>query len=365
MISFLRKLIKPKYETLNLLEIVADNIIFNYNYLQSLKPAADIFPVLKSNAYGHGLKELCQILNRTKAKMVAVDSYPEAQIVYKNFNGKVLFLSELPLSAYKYCKFSRTEFCVYNSETLKYLADNHPGLNIHLFLNTGMNREGIKEIEVFYKTNKSSLVKLNIVGVCSHLAGVEKTFAQEEKFNIMIKYLQEQGISPSYIHLGNSEGLFTMKGSNTNAYRVGLALYGYGADQNLKPALRLHSTVVSIAHVIPGETVSYGADYIAKKASKIAVIPFGYFEGLDRRLSSSDIEFRIMNWPAKIIGRVCMNLTILDIFNNSRIKVGDLVELVNIDNRASNSVKNIAKVMGTIPYEFLVKLQANIRRQII
>lgn len=104
MIDFIRKIVKAKYQTLNTVEIIKNNLLQNIEYLYSLQKQAEIFPVLKSNAYGHGLKEVCQILNSSKVKMVAVDSFPEAQIVYSNFKGKVLFLNEMPLKVYKYVK---------------------------------------------------------------------------------------------------------------------------------------------------------------------------------------------------------------------------------------------------------------------
>ena len=122
MIQFIKQLIKPKYDTLNVVKIKADNLLANFNYLSSLQERAEIFPVLKSNAYGHGLKEVCQILDKSKAKMLAVDSYPEAQIAYKYFKGKVLIIGEMPLKAYSYTKINRSEFVVYSSDLLKYLA---------------------------------------------------------------------------------------------------------------------------------------------------------------------------------------------------------------------------------------------------
>lgn len=82
MINYLRQFLKPKYETLNIIEIEAKKIIANFNYLKKRQGSAEIFPVLKSNAYGHGLKEMCLIINKTSAPMVAVDSFPEAQIVW-------------------------------------------------------------------------------------------------------------------------------------------------------------------------------------------------------------------------------------------------------------------------------------------
>lgn len=367
MINFLRSLSRPKYDSLNRIEIIADNILYNYRYLSFLRPEAEIFPVLKANAYGHGLKEVCRILNRSQAKMVAVDSFPEAQIVYRNFKGKVLILEEMPLPAYRYCNFRRTEFCVYNSSTIKYLATKHPGVKIHLFLNSGMNREGLKDVKTFIDQNKEYLKHLVIKGICSHLASAEEeTEQQENTFLSMIDYLKEQGIKGDHIHIGNSAGIFTTKNKAYNAFRAGLALYGYGyGSENLKPALRLISKIVAICDVLPGEIVSYGRDYVIANKTRLALIPFGYYEGLDRRLSAMNLGFRVKGQEVAIAGKVSMNLTVLDIFNNQDINIGDEVELVSLDSSAKNSVNNIAAAMGTIPYEFLVKLQANIRRLII
>ncbi|MFA5163331.1 MAG: alanine racemase [Patescibacteria group bacterium] len=364
MINLLRQLIKPRYESLNRIEIVASNLLFNYDFLQSLKPQSQIWPVLKSNAYGHGLKEVCQILNRSQARMVVVDSFPEAQIVYSNFKGRVLILGEMPLGTYKYCNFNRTEFCVYNLDTIKYLAQNHPGAKIHLFLNTGMNREGIKDIKSFYEAGRESLSRLQISGICSHLAASgPKTDEQENKFLSMVSYLKEQGINPRYLHLSNSLGFFTAQNKLANTFRIGLSFYGYG-DERLKPALRVYSKIVALQDLEPGETVSYGTDYVVQKKTRAAVIPFGYFEGLDRRLGPSQIRFKLQGREVKIAGRISMNLTVLDI-GDIPAAVGQEVELISNECQALNSVESIAQAIDTIPYEVLVRLQANIRRVIV
>lgn len=364
MINLLRQLIKPRYESLNRIEIISENLLFNYNFLQSLKPEAQIWPVLKSNAYGHGLKEVCQILNRSQARMVVVDSFPEAQIVYSNFKGRVLILGEMTLGTYKYCNFNRTEFCVYNLETVKYLAQHHPGTKIHLFLNTGMNREGIKDVKAFYGASKEYLSRLNVAGICSHLAASgPKTEEQENRFLSMVEYLKEQGINPKCLHLGNSLGFFTAKDQTANTFRIGLSFYGYG-DKRLRPALRVYSKIVALQDLEPGETVSYGIDYVVKEKTRAAVIPFGYFEGLDRRLGVSQVRFNLQGRELKIAGRVSMNLTVLDIGDTSA-QIGQEVEIISNQSGAINSVENIAQAIDTISYEVLVKLQSNIRRVII
>jgi alanine racemase len=378
MINFLRKILKPKYDTLNEIEINEAKIIANFDYLKSRQPAAEIFPVLKSNAYGHGLKEICQILNKTSASLVIVDSYPEAQIAYRYFQGKVLILGEMPLGVYKYARLNRTEFVVYNSETLKYISRFGKRAHIHLFVNSGMNREGIKDLNLFIEENRRYLEKVEVSGLCSHLASADEKSSelnkeQENCFMANLEILRKGGFFPRWVHLGNSAALFTFNNKLLTAYRPGLSLYGYSPFEDagskincLQPALQVYSHIVSIQDLKKGETVSYNGTYRALEDISIAVIPFGYFEGLDRRLSNKAeflVEDKSGNFYASVAGRVCMNLTCLEIKQSARI--GDSVKIISENDQDQNSVVNISRLIGTIPYEFLVKLQTNIRRKII
>ncbi|MGI6374215.1 MAG: alanine racemase [Patescibacteria group bacterium] len=383
--DYLRKIIKPKYESLNVIKIETQKIIANYNYLKQEQRGAEIIPVLKSNAYGHGLKEVCQILNQTSAKLVAVDSFPEAQIVWRYFKGKVLILNEMPLKVYSYCRLARTEFVVYSQAVLKHLAKYGEAAKVHLFYNTGMNREGIKDLAEFLKVNESSLKKVKVTGFCSHLSSAEEETIinqdQEDKFLAGLLALREQGLYPTWVHLGNSASVFKSRNSLLTAYRAGLALYGYSpfagqvkdplaGKSYLRPALSLYSTITHLQTLQGDEAVSYNADYITNQETKIAIIPLGYFEGLDRRLSNQAQFIAIPThkpqervW-ARVAGKVCMNLTCLDL-GLREIRVGDRVLVISPQTEDPNSVQNLAKIMGTISYEVLVKLQANIRREII
>jgi alanine racemase len=378
MFSLLRKILQPKYETLNIIKINAANLTANFQYLKSLQPAAEIFPVLKSNAYGHGLKEVCQILNSTSAPMVAVDSYPEAQIAYRYFRGQVLILSEMPLRVYDYCPLKRTEFVVYNTATLKYLSRFGRRAKIHLFINSGMNREGIKDISKFIEQNRRYLVRVEVSGLCSHLAAADQDSRlnqeQEDNFLAALDIVRAAGFFPRWVHLGNSAAMFTSKNKLLTAFRPGLAFYGYHPFQNeegtgspLQPALEIYSRLVSLQNLAPGEAVSYGENYRVATATQIGVIPFGYFEGLDRRLSNR-AKFLVStadnSFWAPVAGNVCMNLTCLEIGQNEA-QIGDPVQVVSKNPSDPNSVSRLADLEGTIPYEFLVKLPANIRREII
>jgi alanine racemase len=378
MINFFRQLVKPRYETLNYIELDAAKLLANFRYLASLQPQAAIWPVLKSNAYGHGLAEICRILNRAKPEMVVVESYPEVQVVYRYFKGRVLILGEMPLEAYRYCQLARTEFVVYNATTLRYLARYGKRAHIHLFVNTGMNREGVKNLPVFIQENKSYLDQVEITGLCSHLASADEKseLTQQQLANFLAarEVVKGAGFNPRWLHLGNSAGLLTVKHEGLNAYRPGLALYGYNplttdraADTALQPVLEVFSKLVAYQELVRGESVSYNETYRAEQATNIGVIPFGYFEGLDRRFSNQ-AEFLVESggnrfW-AKVAGRVCMNLTCLDLGQN-KPKIGDIVKLISSNREDRNSLINLANHCRTIPYELLVKLQSNIHREII
>lgn len=382
MINFFRQLLKPKYETLNKIEIDAKKIVANFNYLKSQQGSAELFPVLKSNAYGHGLKEMCLILNYSSAPMVTVDSFPEAQIAWRYFKRKVLIIGEMPLKVYGYCDFKKTEFVVYNSETLRHLARYGKKAHIHLFVNSGMNREGIKDLRQFMELNKKYLDSVEVSGLCSHLASADENSilnqSQETEFMEALDILRSAGYFPRWVHLGNSAGLLSLRNKLLTAYRPGLALYGYNPfsdsddtdfteNKMLQPALRVISQVVSTQKLLPDESVSYNESYRATKETNIAVIPFGYFEGLDRRLSNK-AEFLVLglNAPiwASVAGKVCMNLTCLDV-GSQNIQRGDQVIVVSDNPQDKNSVLNLSRLMNTVPYEFLVRLQTSVRREII
>ncbi len=381
MIDFLKSLIKPRYKTLNIIEIYSQHLLANFSLLQEQRPNSEIIPVLKANAYGHGLKQICKILKHSPATTVAVDSFPEAQIANKYFGKKILIMAEMPWQAYGYLNFNHTEFVIYNSDTLKFLANKFgKRIHIHLFINTGMNREGIKNLSKFLEENKEYLNRVKVVGVTSHLVGSETdsklNAQQEETFKTAIEVLKSNGYKGLKTHLGNSGGVFGLK-YDYDAYRAGICFYGYnilpknhpkyGIAKQVKPALRIISQVTAIQKIKAGETVSYNEKFTTSEPTTIAIVPFGYFEGLSRKLSNQ-AEFKIINddynYFAKIAGAVCMNIVCLDC-KNQKLQLGDAVEIISLNSNDKNSITNLAKQEETIIYESLAKLATNIRRKII
>ena len=144
MFDFIKRLFKPKVVPMNVLHINKKALLDNFVYLKSLKPQARIFPVMKSNAYGHGLDQFLQVYKKIDVPYIVVDSFPEYSVVVRHSKHNVLVLGETYTKNYKEFDLKRTAFAVYNVETIHGLAKLKKNLNVHLFFNTGMNREGIQ-----------------------------------------------------------------------------------------------------------------------------------------------------------------------------------------------------------------------------
>ena len=282
----------------------------------------------------------------------------------------------LPVN-YKEFNFKRTTFCVYNLETLQALAKLNKKLKIHLFLNTWMNREWI-DADLLPNALEflKDYPKITIEWVMSHLYSansmdIEK---QVDAFKMMYAQILDYWHVPTYRHIWASTWMLKLQDDFFNAYRPGLALYGYNplpeedSDYDLwnklQPALSLSSIIIAINSVPYNEWVSYDPQWKqVEKEDKITVsVPFGYAEWLPRAVREK-IEIEHESGSLKQIGNVCMNLSCY--LWNDKILIGDEVILLDDDQSSSASVSRWARAAGTIPYEILVHLDKGIRREIV
>ncbi|MBX9809714.1 alanine racemase [Candidatus Gracilibacteria bacterium] len=376
LISTLRHILYKKPDrVLNWIEVPSANILSNYHHIQSLQPDMSIFPVVKSNAYGHGLKQIVEILNQTNAQMIAVDSFLEYQTVRRYSSKHILLLGETLHENYNLFDAQKTSFCIWNISTLEHLISLHKPFRIHLFLNTGMNREGIQERELAQFLDILQGTKITLEGVCSHLADGDNldmtdTNRQIAVFKKLYAKIVSKGFQPEYRHIQASTGILKIQDSFFNAVRPGIILYGYNPlsveddfyknGMLLKPALDLYSTITAIQEIHSGEGVGYNLTNRVDTSRRIASIPCGYTEGLDRRLSNN---FTLTEGDSEIAiaGKVCMNISMYDT-TNLDMKIGDQLHLISSDVAHTQSINNIAKKIQTISYEVLVKLSPTIRR---
>ncbi len=390
MFSWIKSLFSPRLYPMNIVHIHRKNILRNIEYLQSLQPNWQLFPVLKSNAYGHGIKQMIRILSKIDVPYLVVDSYPEYQIVRKNSDKQILIIWETLPDNYKKFDFKRTAFAVYNIQTLQALWKTGKNVRIHVFLNTGMNREWVDldSLDSFLKICQQYKT-IQVEGVMSHLYGAdgieliadidkeiggERTSIEKqiELFKKMYYQILEYWYAPVWRHIGNSAGMFKIKEDFFNAWRPGLAMYWYTPldeedpyfflGKKLNPALSITSRVISLHEVWPGEGVSYGHKHTFDHREIVGTVPFGYAEWLSR-LASGKISFKIGKKSVDQIGTICMNLC--SFLAHDRVEIGDEIEIISCNNKDKNTLLDLAKATETIPYECLIRLDRGMRREII
>ncbi len=363
------------YKPLNWITISKGNLLHNYRYLSSINKNIQVAPVLKSNAYGHGIVEVAKILEGVGAPFFCVDSLFEAyELLKASIKTKILIMGSVSPESLK-TKLLPFSFAVYTKESVDTLAQFQPHAPVDIFVDTGMHREGVPldELKHFVKYIKDK--DLEIEGLMSHFGMAENTNneitkQQIKNFRMAQSILSELDVQPKYIHIANSSGLLNNSefGNNIgNVSRAGLVTYGIdprGIDKNLKPVLELHSTISQVKDLKRDAYVGYVFTFKAKKDMKIAVLPLGYNDGIDRRLSNIGYVY-VNNIPCEILGRVSMNITTIDISEVKNVKVGDDVVVYSLNRSYKNSIANAAKLTKTIPYDLLVHLINDTKRIII
>lgn len=374
MINKLKDLIGYKYNPLNKVLINSNNLLHNYNYLLSIRDDVKVAPVIKSNAYGHGIVEVGRIVDKLNHPFICVDSIYEAyQLLEAGIKSQILVMGYVAPEALKMKKLPFA-LAVYTTEMLDAVKKYQSHAPIHIFVDTGIHREGVALSELPALARRAKELGLNVEGLMTHLAMAsmitsDETINQINSFYDALKVLEEYGLSPKYQHVSATGGLISKEKAARlgNVVRTGVALYGLDPeyyDQNLRPALSFTSTVAQIKSLIKGEKVGYDFTFTAPNNLKIAVIPAGYNDGVDRRLSNKGV-FTIGGVECPILGRVSMNITVVDVSNVASAKVGDSVTIYSDDREAPNSIENVAKLCGTIPYEILIHLHSSTKRVVV
>lgn len=376
MLSFLNNLKKRffSYKPLIEVKIMEQNLLHNFLEFQKAVPTLSLAPVLKSNAYGHGLKEVSSILRKVKCSFLVVDSLYEALELKKYGNNHqvlvigFVFPEQIKKEAYKEISFTITSL-----SQLKALEGLKTDVNVHLKIDTGMHRQGLGLDQVdqaIHVLKNNPYLKLE--GLCSHLAdadGEEESFTlkQIEIWNALVEKFKRNFKEIKYFHVSATAGFRFQSKIQANVLRLGLGFYGFnplGLNLSLKPALELQSYVVGLKQLKAGESVGYNQTFTASKDMQIATLPLGYFEGVDRRLSNLGF-IKINGKECAILGRVSMNITTCDVSEVSNVKFLDPVNVISSNPKDLNSVENIAKLCKTIPYEILVHIPQHLRRIII
>lgn len=374
------------YEPLISIEISKNRLLHNLNEFRKLAPQSNIAPVLKSNAYGHGLIEIARILETARKEnsdlakdtpFFVIDSYFEALALRsKSIKTPLLIIGYNRPEILLNPNLKNVSYAITSIDTLQQIQQTKRSINIHLKIDTGMHRQGILPDEIkdalqIIKKNQ----KINLEGVCSHLSDADNidpsfTKLQIETWNNIVDQITIEFPQIKYIHLSNTYGHKYSNLIKSNISRLGIGLYGIaGGFENildLKPILQMKTIITGIKKIKKGQTVGYNNTFIAENDITIATLPIGYFEGLDRRLSDKGF-FEVSGGRiiCPIIGRISMNISTIDVSRVPNLKIGDGVVIISNNPISKNSIQSMAKITQTIPYEIVIYIPEHLRRVVV
>ena len=359
-------------------EIDLQALAFNYQQIKKQIPTGvSILAVVKADAYGHGAGPVSLKLESIGADYLGVAIPEEGMTLRKEgVNAPILILGGIfQEDAEAILRYSLTPV-VFDIDSLRRLSKaakkKRKKARVHLKVDTGMGRLGVPFhlFSAFLKeTQKFS--DIEIEGLLSHFSMTDEeesyTSSQWEKFQQAISLAKEMGVSSRYIHIANSATSTVFPEYLGNLIRPGIMLYGsypsstFEKRIKLKPVLTLKTRIHFLKSVPAGSRISYGGTFVTRRESRIATLPIGYADGYSTRLSNQG-EVLIRGKRAPVVGKVCMDLIMADVTNVPGVSKGDEVILIGRQGREQITADEIAKKIGSIPYEVLCLIGKRVPR---
>ena len=354
-----------------------------------LKPETKIMAVVKANAYGHGLFEVAKQAIKSGANYLGVISADEAlELRKKGILQPIVVLGAVSKDSIASLIRNKVSLSVYNEESYRTIARIADIINrkaiVHVKLDSGINRLGFSSLDDALRIIKlitSKTRQFELEGLYSHLASVEElnqsyTNDQILVFERLLNKLEKLDVKIPIISIASSAAAIMVPESRFNCVRIGISLYGIWPSRGvelwckrskktrnfkLKPSLSYKTKLVQVKRIRAGSYVGYGCNYQAKSAMTIGIIPVGYFEGIPRHLSNMGFAL-LKGAVVPFVGRVCMNMIILDLSRRPRAKVGDEVVIIGRSQNKEITATDIADWASTINYEVLSRIPAHIPR---
>jgi len=348
-------------------------------------------PVVKSNAYGHGLIECGKIFREAGADYLVVNSIFEARKLRAAGDfGAIYIAGYTSLEGLREAVALDCEIVIYNRETLEKLETfklKTPA-KVHLKTETGTHRQGVPRSAVldFAEAIRRS-ENAELAGVAMHFANIEDardhSFAEKQlaEFNSIRAELLAAGFQNLKFHAANSAATLLFPETHFDLARVGIAAYGMWPSEEtffslaaekgvnhrdisgdmLTPALTWKTKIAQIKTIPEGSFVGYGCSFEASREMKIAILPVGYYDGYSRNYAAK-AEVLIHGKRAKVVGRICMNILMADVSMIPEVKLEDEVVLLGKFGNEKITAEEIAEWGGTINYEVTTRIRENILR---
>ncbi|TGN19578.1 alanine racemase [Leptospira idonii] len=371
-------------------EVTLSRSAFAHNialYRKLLGGKTKFTAVVKSNAYGHGLLETASIALSAGADLLAVNALEEALALRKAFPSvSILIMGSIPQLESRKHLLADEDFWVMVSrfEEMQMLSRLNPAPKIHLKLNTGMARLGQSRPEWDALAKKIKEEKIPLAGLCTHFASTEDftehsySMMQLSLFQEAIEIFYSYGFLDILCHCASSASAMLFAEARMDLVRVGISLYGLWPSLEtklslslmkkdvgmLKPALSWKTRIQHIQNLDAGAFIGYGSTFKTTYPTRLAVVPVGYYEGLDRKLSNHGYML-IHGERAKILGRICMNMTMLEITHIPKAKLGDEVVILGSSEGETVSADDHAMWTNTINYEIVTNILDKFPRTIV
>lgn len=340
-----------------------DNLEYNVSLIKRLlKNKVKLCAVVKADAYGIGVDNVCPVIG-DYVDYYAVSNVDEAlEIRSLGITSEVLILGIVPLDCVDICAENNITIQISSYDYIKGVLNNlHSSVKVHIAVNTGLNRYGVKTLKEMQKilelidTNKN---KINLTGIFTHFAtksnDIEYMLVQKDIFSDYCRLVPNNCIK----HCANSFATLYSSTMQMDMVRVGANLYGDVRAEKLplKDVVSITSEIVNIVSVKKGQTVGYDRTFTAPNNCKIAVIPLGYADGINRKLSNR-YHVLVNGMCANIVGNICMDCLMIDVTNIPNVYIGTEVVILGSQYGKTITLMDMAKVLSTSPYDVLLGLR--------
>ena len=372
------------------IELDRDALVHNVGVFRSiLSPKTKLLGVVKANAYGHGLEAIVG-LAAERVDWLGVHPAGEARILrWLGVDNPILVLGFVPRSEL-YDLDAGVHLLAGSASAVEWVAEYRTksgvSLPLHLKVDTGAKRQGVSPDRVAEVLGKAIALRLDTVGLATHFANIEDTLEHEfalmqlDRFRGVLRVAKETlGHPPLYVHAACSAASLLFRQTDFSLARVGISLYGHWPSREtklswalehgrhgleLRPVLSWRAMVGQLQRVTRGESVGYGRTWRALRDTVLAVIPVGYADGYPRELGNR-ARVAVRGRHAPVVGRICMNILMVDVTDIPDVEIGDIVTLVGSDGEATITVEDLAGLCGTINYEILARLSPAIPRVVV
>lgn len=359
------------------IEINLNNLKHNLNQIANHIGSAKMCPIIKANAYGHGMIGIAKNLVHPSIEMLGI-AYPSEGIELRDAGETRKMLLIIPPEIDEIAEIidNQIDITVGSLEHIPEINSiakkKRTKIRAHIYINTGMNRDGLTSEE--FKLFIEKIGEYDSIvweGICSHFAASDaddKSFSNQQIsiFKELISLAEAKGINFKYKHIANSGAVASMPEAHFNLVRPGIAIHGlsprqdYAEKLNLKPTLTLKTHIKKIQKLVPNDTAGYSFKFIAKEATKIAVVPIGYGDGVTFDLTNN-AQCLIRGKRYDIVGSICMDQIFVNI-NNDNINDGEQVVIIGKQGAEEITAYELAKRANTIPYDITTSILKRVPR---